>query len=196
MVRLARRWVILLLAVLTLAAAPPGKDEFEQGRTRFEAGDAQGALPWLEAAYERSGRRPSTIRALAQCHRALGHTQDALRYFREYLATQPSDAEAVAETIRLLEAEEATPRLTPTAPPPAAPVDNFLPAPRPPPVVPAPEVPTPEAPAPAVTEASGPPWLWITLGAVVVAGAVTAAAVLATREATPYGGTLDTVVER
>ena len=82
-----------------------GKREFEKAMRFYQAQEYEAALPWFEKAYELSGRRASSIRALAQCERSLKRYESAIKHFKEYLATQPtpSDASSVAETVRLLE---------------------------------------------------------------------------------------------
>lgn len=69
----------------------------------FEAEEFVAALPYFEKAYEQSGRRPATIFGLAQCLRSLRRYADAVRYFEEYLATEPENADEVRETLGLLE---------------------------------------------------------------------------------------------
>lgn len=111
--------VVVLLGALSApslsSAKPPppksaaksggGKAEFEKAMRFYQAQEYEAALPWFERAYELSGRRASTIRALAQCERSLKLYERAIAHFREYLATQPtpSDADSVGETVRLLE---------------------------------------------------------------------------------------------
>lgn len=168
--RPARATVAVLLTATTLLAAAPAlaapeparnaraartkrapapspeaaaRESFERALALFNAGDFAAALPLFERAYEQSGHRASTIRALAQCERALGHAGRAIILFREYLATQPrpADAPAIETTIAELDAAEAA-RLAALAPPPpppppaaepAAPVVAVAAAPPPPP---------------------------------------------------------------
>lgn len=54
-----------------------------------------------------SDRRPSTIRALAQCERMLGSWDDAIALYREFLTTGPSAAERSAAEASLAETERA-----------------------------------------------------------------------------------------
>jgi tetratricopeptide (TPR) repeat protein len=76
--------------------------EFEKATRYFQAGEYEAALPHYERAYTLSDRRPSAIRALAQCERALKLYDKARAHFEEYLATKPKDAAAIQETIALL----------------------------------------------------------------------------------------------
>lgn len=129
MVRALRHAALLsLLLSPALALAKPdaksggGKVEFEKAMRFYQAQEYDAALPWFEKAYEFSGRRPSTIRALAQCERSLKRYDDAIKHFKEYLATQPtpSDADSVSETVRLLE-EIVAERERASKPPPPSP---------------------------------------------------------------------------
>lgn len=106
-------WLALVVATSTSAAAPPGKLEFEQAQGLFLERRYGEALVLYEDAYALSGQRPSTMFALAQCHRALGHFEEALRFYREYEATglDPDEALRVANTIEAVEAQLAQQRL-------------------------------------------------------------------------------------
>jgi tetratricopeptide (TPR) repeat protein len=115
--------VAVLVLALALSGAPTdARAEFEAGRKHFLAGEYADARPHLEQAYVLSNKRPSTIHALAQCERALGHLDRAIALFRDYVATSPTpaDAPAVEKTIALLEArlkvETAAPAPEETAP--------------------------------------------------------------------------------
>lgn len=114
--RLLLAWTVLgclSLAPLLAEAAPkpkgpsapvdPARADFEKGMRYYEAQEYEAALPYFERAYELSGHRASTIRALAQCERSLKNYARAIDLFREYLATQPKDRVAVEETVALLE---------------------------------------------------------------------------------------------
>lgn len=98
---------VLLFSTLSASAntSSDGREEFERATRYYRAQEYQAALPWFQRAYELSNRRPSAIRALAQCERSLNRYDDAIAHFREYLATNPpeEDAQSVRETIVLLE---------------------------------------------------------------------------------------------
>lgn len=181
------RGVVLLSALLvtaTSSAAPPpkgdGKAEFDKAMRYYQAQELEAALPWFEKAYRLSGKRPSTIRALAQCERSLKRYEAAIAHFEEYLATtpRPSDADAVTETVSVLKelladqraeaaAKEKGPTTTAAPPPPAPPPPPAL-APPPGPPPPAPVLTatgTPEEPSSSVA-----PWLLIGGGAGVAVG--------------------------
>lgn len=172
---------LCLLLAPGLATAKPeaksggGKVEFEKAMRFYQAQEYDAALPWFEKAYELSGRRPSTIRALAQCERTLKRYDDAIKHFKEYLATEPtpSDADSVKETVRLLEEIMAERARENQPKPESKPELALVPATTEPPPPPKPEptlvVETPEpsksaGPAPYVLLAGG--------GASIVAGTV------------------------
>jgi hypothetical protein len=109
MVSVPRSGVLLLIAavVLTsgrdlLAQTSDGRDEYERATKLFQNRDYESALASFEKAYVLSGHRPSTIRALAQCERALHLYDRAIGHFREYFATVPPDAASIEATIQLL----------------------------------------------------------------------------------------------
>jgi tetratricopeptide (TPR) repeat protein len=128
--------------------ASDGRREFDDAMRLYQAGRHADACPLFERAVELSNRRPSALRALAQCQRALGTRAAAIVTFREYVATQPTpaDAPAIEETIRALEAEEAAAQLAANPPPPPPPAPIVEPAP----IAPAPAL-VAEAPPPAQT---------------------------------------------
>ncbi|MBK6685870.1 MAG: tetratricopeptide repeat protein [Deltaproteobacteria bacterium] len=154
--------ILGLVLVGTSAFAAPkkndGKAEFEKAMRYYQAQEFEAALPWFEKAYELSGRRASTIRALAQCERSLKRYEPAILHFEEYLATKPrpSDATAVEETVAILKELVADQRARAVAeappPPPPAAID-----PPPPPPAPPPAPPPGPTPNPAITAETTPP---------------------------------------
>lgn len=97
--------LFLLLSVLPLsahAASPPGKEDFDAATRLFNAEEYEAALPYFERAYERSGRRPATVLALAQCLRALKRYEEAIARFEEYRASATDNAKEIEETLALL----------------------------------------------------------------------------------------------
>lgn len=199
-----------LLAVATPALAAPSpaaeaKAEFDKANRFFLAHEFAAALPHFEKAYVLSGKRPSTIRALAQCERALNRYDEALTHFREYLATtpRPADAAAIEETITLLlevkaeadRAAEAARKAELAArepPPPPSPLPSAAPSP-PPSSAPIALV----SPPPAEESVWSSPVLWI-VGAVAIVGAGVAVGVVAGQpsEPAPYGGSSGVVLGR
>jgi tetratricopeptide (TPR) repeat protein len=159
--RLAFALALLLGPSVALAAPPKakapaagGKEEFDRAVKLYQAQEYGQACPLFERAVELSGRRPSSLRALAQCERARKNNERAIAVFKEYLASKPSDAAQVEETIRVLEKERAqvlTPAIPePGAPPPSSPIEP------PAPVVSAPP-PAPTRPEPQAAPASASP---------------------------------------
>jgi hypothetical protein len=211
--------VILLLGLLLPSAAlakGDGKVEFDKAMRFYQAQEYDAALPYFQKAYERSGKRPSTIRALAQCERALKQYEQAIAHFKEYLASKPSDAKEVEETLELLtellaEKQKAEPQAEPKTepkgevkPPPKAEskieVKKTTPPPPPPP-----KIDPPPPPPPAITHSAPPPAeessivespiLWIAVGAaVLVGGGVAIALAVSGGEDGPYPGTSGVVL--
>lgn len=206
MVRSLFCFTLLLLAAPALAAPSPAaeaKAEFDKANRFFLAHEFAAALPHFEKAYVLSGKRPSTIRALAQCERALNRYEDALGHFREYLATtpKPADSAAIEETITLLlevKAEAARVEEAARAAELAAqkPEPSPLPtaAPSPPPSIAPVVAVTPPPPEESVWSS---PVLWI-VGAVAVVGAGVVVGVVASHpsEPAPYGGSAGVVLGR
>lgn len=180
------------------AKAGGGKAEFEKAMRFYQAQEYEAALPWFQRAYELSGRRPSTIRALAQCERSLKLYERAIEHFREYLATQPtpSDAESVSETVRLLEEIVAEKSREATPPPKDEPKEELalVPAVADPPAPPAPPLVVETAPEPEPKLAA-----WSLVGgggAAIVAGTVLLALGLSaasTVESAPAGTPFEAV---
>ena len=191
----------MLLAVLLSTAGPAAdpieaaKVHFSQGLLLFEAEENDAALVHFEKAYELSGKRASTILALAQCERNLGLYDRALAHLREYLQLYPdaTDIAKVRNTIEVVEQLDRTADVAPPSPPqpPETPGGaegrTSTPVADGGPLV---------APAPAPVEESRSFWsspvVWIGAGAI-VAGSAVAIGVAASGEKDPYGGTLGVV---
>ncbi|MFO0724200.1 MAG: hypothetical protein U1E65_10485 [Myxococcota bacterium] len=171
------------------AAPGGGKEEFDRAVKLYQAEEYGQACPLFERAVELSGRRPSTLRALAQCERARKNTERAIAVFKEYLATKPSDVAQVEETIRVLERERAALSATPPIPGANSPEPAATPSPAPvasaDPVKPPPAELSPRPSAPPESPATrtdlsaqasvhhGPrvaPWLVVGGGALVAGG--------------------------
>jgi hypothetical protein len=168
------------LPELRAAAEADGRTEFESATRRFKAEDYRGALEDFEASYRLSHHRPSSTRGLAQCERALGLFERAIVHFEEYLESGPSDASAIRETIKLLEAERAKARSEPaTAEAPPSP---------PPTVVAAPPPPAPE------TALVDSPFFWLLASGVVLLGGGLATAFVLSRPGDPSGGTTGVIL--
>jgi tetratricopeptide (TPR) repeat protein len=113
-----------------MAAAAPdqGRAAFAEGQKLFVAGDFREALTWFKNGYMQT-QDPAFLLNIAQCHRSLGESQEALMMFRLYLKSSPEglnpQARAVASTaIKELESGTASTKPGPigsTATPAAAP---------------------------------------------------------------------------
>ncbi len=188
------RIAFALFAVLLAAAAPSGRAEFDEGRRLFLAERYAEALPHLERARELSGGRPSTIEALALCYEKLGDDKRALEQYRALRDADPERAEETNAKIGELEAKLAASAVLAPAdrPRPPGEPDNFAArptAPPPPPVTPV------EAAAPPPDD-EGPPWLWITVGAIAVVAASVAVVAVSTSGGEELPPSLDRRFER
>ncbi len=83
--------VSLLFAALVVAAPADlsARAAFEQGTFLFKADRVEEALPYFEAAYEKSGHRASAIFALAQCERSLKLYDRAIEHLEEFIQVAP-----------------------------------------------------------------------------------------------------------
>jgi len=167
----------VMFSFASVSHAQNGRQEYQKARDLFEAEEFTAALPFFEKAYQLSNKRPSTILGLAQCERALKKYDNAVVHFQEFLATNPApeQAERVKETLRLTQIMlKSKPLPEPKKKAEAAP----------PKIVPPPEPQAVSKPEPSLWSA---PWLWVTVGVVVVGGAVGAGFALAPQE-DPYLG--------
>jgi len=113
---------------VTSVDAPPAPDtsearrHFEQGRTLFDSGNFDAALPEFERAYELMGDRAERyilLFNLGQCHERLFRYDAALEFYRRYMeegGPQAQDRAMVDGTIRALEGLLATIRVRSNAP--------------------------------------------------------------------------------
>jgi len=149
------------------------------GSKLYDLAEYESALREFKEAY-RAVEDPAFLFNIAQCHRKLGHAQDAATFYRTYLRRAPHAANR-AEVEHLIAELERAPA---TAPAPAAdPTPPAAPAPVLPPSAPAPATDTGQ---PLIAVASNAPptapadtpfyrrgWFWIVTGAVVAATATT-----------------------
>lgn len=104
----------LALALLTAVPAWAGKAEAQAkaaakaGKSAFQLGRFDEALKQYEKAYA-AKPVPGLLFNLGQCHRQLGHTEQALHYFKLYLESGPAPAQAKAtrEVVAKLEEQQA-----------------------------------------------------------------------------------------
>ena len=152
-------------AILTLPASRARADDREQqarthfrrAETHFAVGRFKAALAEYEQAFELKPL-PGFLFNIGQCHRNLGHLEEAIFSFQKYLRLKPDakDRPAIEELITDLERQLREQRaVEQTVTPPAGGLET-----RPPP-------PPPPAPRPFYTRA----WFW-TVAAAVVAGSV------------------------
>jgi hypothetical protein len=152
--------VFFVVALAALPARAEGKRDkgqkpVDQGHRAYNLGHWADALTLFEKAYEDSGDS-ALLFNLAETHRQLGHTADAIRLYNSYLREQPNgpEHEAAATEIKNLSgngAAKAPPAATappPMTPPPARPVASPPPPPPPAPARPAPPPPARPAPPP------------------------------------------------
>jgi tetratricopeptide (TPR) repeat protein len=187
------------LLVLMVLAAPSGtlsRQHFERARRWFAQHDYRHALDEFTAAAELAPTElPDLWFDIAQCHRHLGHSRQAVLAYDHYLALAP-DAGDRAKVVALMTqlgghpVESAVEPVSAREPPPLRePPPRDLPAPAPPPAAAAPEPPPPPvalaAPSlasDAIDRAPAPPpprprRRWITWTAVAGGVALTAVAV-------------------
>lgn len=156
--RPARLSLALLVLVLGSLLAPQragAENAAEVARRHYQRGNAFYNLEKFAEAlseYERAfvaRADPSFLFNIAQCHRQMGHSADAIRFYKRYLKKEqnPENRAIAQHHIRTLEAAPAT--STPPPPPPAAPAE---PAPSP-----APGPPPPTETAPRAGEPERPP---------------------------------------
>jgi tetratricopeptide (TPR) repeat protein len=197
----AAGWILVVacLAGSTVArAAPPSpaptesqladaKQHYAAASKLYDLAEYDGALREFKEAY-RAVEDPAFLFNIAQCHRKLGHAQDAITFYKNYLRRAPRAANR-SEVERLVaELERAQPKPAPApadeATAPVAPLVTDLPPPAPdkgPPsdamlVAPVSSAPAAETEAPFYKRG----WFWIVTGAV-VAGALATVIVLGTR---------------
>lgn len=194
-----------------LAATPEqiaqARQHYKKGLVHFELREHTQALKEFKDAY-RYVQDPVFLYNIAQCHRLLGQSPEALNFYRNYLRRAPTagNRAEVAKRIEELEKDLAAtppPPEPPRAPAPVTPLPSGPPAP-PPIAVERPRVdltlppPAPTAPplfvetAPHADGGAEPSpfyakwWFWTTVG-VVVAGAAAVGLMAAGRGGTEVG---------
>lgn len=192
--RMALIWMVVASTLLVggraqAQASPPGgnagktdadkahaRDAFRRATHAYDFGEYAKALDAFKEAYN-AYEDPGFLFNIAQCHRQLGQTEEALRVYRSYLrnARNPPNAEEVRGLIARLEKtldDEKRNRSVPPqgiepTEPGATPVAT--PTPEPTPVATAPQLVVAQ---PADRPLVKKPWFWATVGgAVVIVGA-------------------------
>lgn len=201
--------IVLLSGMLGAPAvtANPARAAFEEAVSYFHSEAYEEALALFRKAYDLSGGRPSTVKGMAQCERALMRYSQAIQHFEEYLRSEPDDADRVKKTIALLKRKaaqqtEATagpprerPRRTRTSAPTAptdqadrtAVLDLRARAPAAPPA-PAQSIAGRAPEEPSEDSILSSPILWVAVAAVAIAGGVTVGVLVGSGGGDPYGG--------
>ncbi len=174
--------VSAVLAASSPPEAPSGRRAFAQATAAFQVGRLKVALPLFETAYRDSGHRPSTVLALAQCHRRMQHSAEALELYEEFLRRAPAHALALDVRATIVQLKAALPQIA-VSPALVPPLNK---APASPKVV----LVAPTQPDPSMWSESTP---WIVAGAAVVLASV--AAGIAFRDGPPDAGSTGVVIE-
>ena len=186
---------------------PPTESQLADAKQRYAAAsrlydlaEYDGALREFKEAY-RAVDDPAFLFNIAQCHRKLGHAQDAITFYKNYLRRAPHAANKAEVERRISELERAPASAAPPADEPTAPVSPLVldvPAPTPAKDRPA-DATLIAAPSPAPAPVAETPfykrgWFWIAAGAV-VAGVAATVIVLSTRsESGPFCPDCDSTV--
>jgi len=168
------------------------KQHYAAASRLYDLAEYDGALREFKEAY-RAVDDPAFLFNIAQCHRKLGHAQDAITFYKNYLRRAPHAANKAEVERRISELERAPASAAPPADEPTSPVSPLVldvPAPTPAKDRPA-DATLIAAPSPAPAPVAETPfykrgWFWIATGAV-VAGVAATVIVLGTRsETTPF----------
>ncbi|WP_428267198.1 hypothetical protein [Haliangium sp.] len=151
-------WLValaVLVAPLAVAAQPAdaiteARQNYQNGKAQFDAGDYEGAILSFETA-NRLSPSPVLHFNIGLAHERLGNQSEALAHFKAYLQAMPNAANRELVEIKISRLESELGGGAPT-PAPATPAP-FTPAP----VTPTPAAPTPAAPAPASPTPATPP---------------------------------------
>jgi tetratricopeptide (TPR) repeat protein len=169
--------LVLTLSLAAFAADDRGKarDVYASGQRHYDLAEYAAALADFKEAY-RQFPAPGILYNIGQCHKLLGHLDEAIDFYRTYLIRKPeaTNADEVRALIARLEKRSADDKARAAAAPPVAPTATE-PAPA--------SVPTASpthAPAAALATTSEPPprkkplyerwWLWTAVGGVAAVG--------------------------
>jgi tetratricopeptide (TPR) repeat protein len=185
----------ILLSAAAQAATPEAEKEarahFQAGEAHFKAGAFDEALAEYQQGYD-AKPLPGFLVNIAQCQRRLGDLKKARATYQKFVLVAPDSPlvpqvrSMIGEIDALLEKEDEKPGSEPVTD--GKPAVAASPAP-------APAAPVLVAPAPAVSPEPSRHrwWLWGGLGAIVVAGAVTAVALSAGGTTTIHDGSIATL---
>jgi len=124
----SRVWPILLVTAFSLLAprlvradAAKARAHYEKGRSYFQVGEYRKALEEFQAAHVEQND-VAYVYNVAECHRLLGESKDALVFYRRFIRMAPADHPSRPDAERrIAELEPATAASAPPpAPPPAA----------------------------------------------------------------------------
>jgi tetratricopeptide (TPR) repeat protein len=136
----AAGWILVvasLAGTTTALAAPPAspsspptesqladaRQHYAAGSKLYDLAEYDGALREFKEAY-RAVEDPAFLFNIAQCHRKLGHAQDAITFYKSYLRRAPQTANRPEVERQISELEHAPAPPTPPAsgqPPPSGP---------------------------------------------------------------------------
>lgn len=177
--------------------AQAAKVKFESGARHFDLSEYQEALADFKDAY-RLKPDPAFLYNIAQCHRRLGQTEDAIAFYQSYLRRAPDakNRDEVERRIHELEGLRAAPSGAAPAPsneragsePPAFQPDNSaVPVAQPPAPAPALDLASssasPSSPSSPATPLYTRWWFWSAVGVAALASATTII-IMATRDPT------------
>lgn len=133
------------------------KAHYDQGTVHFNLDEWPQAIDQFKAAY-RVFPDATFLYNIAQCHRKMGNTADALSFYKKYLRERPEapNRAEVEKRIEELEASKAAQPAPTVVSPPVAPAPTMPPAVAPPPAVTQEPV-APAAPLPATPPAQPTP---------------------------------------
>ncbi len=167
------RAALVVVALLLLSGSVHAEDKnkareaFRIGTQHFKLGEYDQALESFKEAY-RNFESPIFLFNIAQCDRQLNHKQEAIRFYRQYLADakDATNRDEVQDIVTKLQAELDAERAA-----------KPQPQPEPTPVVTPPPPPQPTSNAVTLTSAPPPPrhtpvykkwWLWTAVAVVAV----------------------------
>ncbi len=118
--------IVSLVTVFVPSAHAADKEKarelYRSATHHYDFGEYQEALEGFKEAYQ-NYEDPAFLFNIAQCHRAIGHKQEAITFYKSYLRNS-SDApnrdevqKTIAELQAALDSEKATVKPTPVAPP-------------------------------------------------------------------------------
>jgi tetratricopeptide (TPR) repeat protein len=177
--------LILLTSLVSLAEAQSkdrAREAYRRGTHAYDFGEYDKALEAFKEAYDQF-EDPAILFNIAQCHRQLGHAEEALRVYQSYLrnAKSPPNSDEVRSIIKRLEqvrAEEIATRRRPPEGTLPEPTETSEPVASPEPAAtPAPEA-TPPVPVPVPPTSSARPGRGLLIGGIAVAAVGAAGIVL------------------